>query len=104
VQETFLKVKVMQTETPQLAVVVKGYYEKKDNTVFGIYLLDKQNVMMIPCSNDFLTEEESFDCLGDTVIFLKKQGYQVHFDIRKETEFDVTKHYPSVKKVETNNQ
>lgn len=88
--------KSMQNKTPQLAVVVKGYYETNDNTVFGIYLLDKQNVMMIPCTNDFLSEEESFDCLGDTVLFLKKQGYSVHYDIRKETEFDVTKHYPKV--------
>ena len=94
----------MQKENIQLAVVVKGYYEKNDNTVFGIYLLDKKNVMMIPCSNDCFTEEESFDCLGDTVNFLKKQGYEIHYDIRKETEFDVTKNYPTVKKVQTNNQ
>ena len=86
----------MQNKKPQLAVVVKGYYETKDNTVFGIYLLDKKNVMMIPFDNEFLTEVESVDTMADTVHFLKKQGYKVQFDISEKTNFDVSKYFPSV--------
>lgn len=94
----------MQKTTPQLAVVVKGYYEKANNSVFGIYLLDKRNVLMIPCSKDFLSEEESFDCLGDTILYLEKLGYKVEYDIRKETEFDISQNYPTLIKTETNNK
>jgi len=80
----------------KIGVVIKGYYQQLENTVFAIYLLDSQKCLMIPCSENTLNETESFDCLGDTASILQKQGYKLHFDIRKETEFDVTTRYPKL--------
>ena len=48
----------MQTQTPQLAVVIKGYYDTKDNEAFGIYLLDTKSVYIIPCEKDILNEQK----------------------------------------------
>jgi|TARA_R110000744_G_scaffold380108_1_gene499793 hypothetical protein len=84
----------MQTEKPQLAVVIKGYYDTKDNEAFGIYLLDTKKVYIIPCEKDILNEYESFDCLGDTINSFKDKGYKIKYDINENTNFDIKSNFP----------
>jgi hypothetical protein len=86
--------KSMQTERPQLAVVIKGYYDTKDNEAFGIYLLDTKSVYIIPCEKDILNEYESFDCLGDTINSFKNKGYEIKYDISENTNIDIRTNYP----------
>lgn len=79
-------------------MIVKGYCEVPSNEVFAIYVLDKQNTMLIPCEG-VMGIHEAVDVLGDAVSVLEKDGYHVVFDIRKDTNFDVTKFKPYVQRL-----
>jgi hypothetical protein len=79
----------------KIAIVVKGYCETPQNQVFAIYDLHRDCTCMIP-TNGIMDIHEACDVLGDAVSLLKENGYNVLWDIREQTEFDVTKMKPSV--------
>jgi hypothetical protein len=80
--------KSMQTE--KVAIVVQGYYEKKNNQCVCIYLMDIKKQIIIPL--DPLEDDEVIPLIGDLLGRYRADNYKVKFSDKRN--FDVTEYFP----------
>lgn len=80
--------KSMQTE--KVAIVVQGYYEKKNNQCVCIYLMDIKKQIIIPLDSE--DENQIIPLIGDLLGRYRADNYKVKFSDKRN--FDVTEYFP----------